>query len=318
MNESEANAGENDRVDRDASDISVFKMPKHNCCAYKCSNSEQKKRQTGKYPELAQVNFFPFPPDNPNKGYAPGMTERERRKKWIAACRLQSLNVTRHTRICSVHFEGGLGPTKANPVPTIFDFPQHLQPKSPKCRSDPEERRKNATPPSMGQAKKTKNFKYASTQENPNEPESFDRRYNRGDDHSVAEGVTTYGPMYVDAEVQTVLTASDIQSMEDSTAKLANRTNLKRDIFIEDVCKNDRSVRFYTGIPSLACLFMLFNFLKPMAAKMKYWDGKKKSQKESYQVICARLILILITTKECIDVRPYTPFSSYVFSKCVC
>ena len=96
----------------------------------------------------------------------------------------------------------------------------------------------------MGPAKKTKNFKYVSTQENPNEPESFDR-YNRGDDHSVAEGVTTHGPMSVDAEVQTVLTASDIQSMEDRTAKLANRTQLKRDIFIEDVCKNDRSVRFW-------------------------------------------------------------------------
>ena len=202
-------------------------------------------------------------------------------------------------------------------MPTIFDFPQHLQPKSPKCHSDPEERCKNATLPSLGQAKKTKNFKYASAQENPNEPESFDC-YNRRDDHPVAEGVTTHGPMCVDAEVQTVLTASDIQSMEDSTTKLANRMQLKHDILIEDVCKNDRSVRFYTGIPSLACLFMLFNFLKRMAGKMKYWDGKKKSQKESYQVTCARLIIILITTKECIDVRPHTPFSSYEFSKCTC
>ena len=70
--------------------------------------------------------------------------------------------------------------------------------------------------------------------------------------------------MYVDAEVQT----SDIQSMEDSTAKLANRMQLKRDVFLDDDCKSDQSVRFYTEIPSLAYLFM--NFLKPMAAKMKY------------------------------------------------
>ena len=51
-----ANAGENGRIDRDARDICVFKMPKHNCCAYKCSTSEQKKRQTEKYPELASQN----------------------------------------------------------------------------------------------------------------------------------------------------------------------------------------------------------------------------------------------------------------------
>ena len=66
------------------------------------------------------------------------MSEQERRRRWIAACRLESLNVTRHTRICSKHFEGGLGPTKANPVPSIFDFPEHLQRKEMKPRQDPE------------------------------------------------------------------------------------------------------------------------------------------------------------------------------------
>ena len=69
------------------------------------------------------------------------MSEQERRRRWMAACRLESLNVTRHTRICSKHFEGGLGPTKANPVPTIFDFLKHLQRKEVKQRQDPEARR---------------------------------------------------------------------------------------------------------------------------------------------------------------------------------
>ena len=74
------------------------------------------------------------------------MSEYERRRRWIAACRLESLNVTRHTRICSKHFEGGLGPTKANPVPTIFDFPENLQRKEVKPRQDPQGRRlKNAS-----------------------------------------------------------------------------------------------------------------------------------------------------------------------------
>ena len=44
--------------------------------------------------------------------YVAGMPEREwRRMRWIATCRLDSLNVTKHTRIGLVNFEGGLGPT---------------------------------------------------------------------------------------------------------------------------------------------------------------------------------------------------------------
>ena len=116
-------------------------MPKHHCCAYNCTNSEAKKKDLVKYPEVASVTFHCFPSNDEKKQYAPGMSEQERRRKWIAACRLESLNVTRHTRICRKHFEGGLGPTKANPVPTIFDFPKHLQRKEVKQRQDPEARR---------------------------------------------------------------------------------------------------------------------------------------------------------------------------------
>mgnify|MGYP002259979505 CR=1 FL=1 len=86
--------------------------------------------------------FHCFPSnDGRKKRVPPGMSEQERRRRWIAACRLESLNVTRHTRICSKHFEGGLGPTKANPLPTIFDCPKHLQRKEVKQRQDPEARR---------------------------------------------------------------------------------------------------------------------------------------------------------------------------------
>ena len=91
-------------------------------------------------------------------------------------------------------------------------------------------------------------------------------------------------PLHIDAEVQTDLTAADMQFMAECKAKLGNKAQLKRDLFVDDVCKDDHSVRFYTGLPSLACLFMLFNFLQPIAEKMKYWDRKKKTEKEAYQV----------------------------------
>ena len=100
-----------------------------------------------KYPEVACVTFHCFSSNNEKKKYAPGMSEQESRRRWIAACRLESLNVTRHTRLYSKHFEGarGLGPTKANSAPTLVAFPKHLQRKEVKQRQDLEVRRLNNT-----------------------------------------------------------------------------------------------------------------------------------------------------------------------------
>ena len=49
-------------------------------------------------------------------------------------CRLNRLNVMRHTRTCSVHFEGDPGRTKLDPASSIFALTQYLQRKSPKSR----------------------------------------------------------------------------------------------------------------------------------------------------------------------------------------
>ena len=75
------------------------------------------------YLELANARFFPFLQDNANKYCAVGMSERERRMRWwIAACRLNSLNVMRHTGTCSVHFEGAPGRTKFDPAPRYLHY----------------------------------------------------------------------------------------------------------------------------------------------------------------------------------------------------
>ncbi|CAH3154832.1 unnamed protein product, partial [Pocillopora meandrina] len=105
----------------------------------------------------------------------------------------------------------GLGPSKLNPVPTIFSFPTHLQPKTRRKRTDPEERRRGA-----------------------------------------------------------------LSCIQNKTKTAPRRQ-------ADDVLKSNKSVCFYTGLPSYACLMMLFPFLKPFANAMKYWDNKKKGQRETYQ-----------------------------------
>ena len=51
---------------------------------------------------------------------------------------------------------------------------------------------------------------------------------------------------------------------------------------MDDVLKDDESVKFFTGIPSLACFMMIFNLLKPFVEKLEYWD-KNKEKEVSYQ-----------------------------------
>lgn len=213
------------------------KMPKHHCCAYNCTNSEAKKKDPVKYPEVASVTFHCFPSNDEKKQYAPGMSEQERRRKWIAACRLESLNVTRHTRICCKHFEGGLGPTKANPVPTIFDFPKHLQRKEVKQRQDPEARRlKNTSTTNRiqkaskrGQSKVRKHNESSIGEEIGSQDlllATPELHYNEiGDQHPMLEKpqpaelnvrpkIIRDGLVYHDEAVQTDLTAEQITRME--------------------------------------------------------------------------------------------------------
>ena len=68
--------------------------------------------------------------------------------------------------------------------------------------------------------------------------------------------------------------------MEQALSKQGDE--LKRDLFMGDVQRDDSSVKFYTSLPSLSCLLMLFHFLKPVANYMKYWDGKNKTRAETY------------------------------------
>ena len=57
------------------------------------------------------------------------------------------------------------------------------------------------------------------------------------------------------------------QENEEMRQKLQDKPNTKRQLFMEDVLKSDESVRFYTGVPSLSCLHMLSELLRPEGEK---------------------------------------------------
>ena len=69
---------------------------------------------------------------------------------------------------------------------------------------------------------------------------------------------------------------------EELRQNLQDKPTIKRELFMEDVLKSDESVRFYTGVPSLSCLQMLSELLRPEAEKLKYWD-RNKGKTMAYQ-----------------------------------
>lgn len=51
---------------------------------------------------------------------------------------------------------------------------------------------------------------------------------------------------------------------------------------MEDVLKNDDSITFYNGVPTLGCFNVLVNLIKPGVEKLKYWD-KNKDKRMKYE-----------------------------------
>ncbi|XP_062597338.1 uncharacterized protein LOC134258742 [Saccostrea cucullata] len=66
-------------------------------------------------------------------------------------------------------------------------------------------------------------------------------------------------------------------------AKLADKSSLLRDAFVENITKNDANVRSYTGLPSLALLLGIFNILVSKCSSLKYWSGQESAKEKNYQ-----------------------------------
>ena len=118
-----------------------------------------------------------------------------------------SLNETRHDRICSAHFKGELGPTKSNPVPMICDFPRHLQPKTHKSRTNPDELRRNEKPA----LKKVINMEQSASSKQDLRVEAMDLGSDKSNCTFEGNRHPDCQPVYVDASVQTDLTTSNMQ-----------------------------------------------------------------------------------------------------------
>ena len=82
-------------------------MVKHHCCVVGCTSASAKLKKLWKYPHMKHVLFYPFP------------TKPTERSLWKRLVRRENFEVTRHTRICSLHWISGTR-SESEPHPSLF------------------------------------------------------------------------------------------------------------------------------------------------------------------------------------------------------
>lgn len=85
--------------------------------------------------------------------------------------------------------------------------------------------------------------------------------------HDYTDRVDKVDESHKNLMCQTDLTIGDFEAMAEELQTLKAKLNSK--------FKQEKTVKFYTGIPSLACFMLLLNTLLPYAENMKYWDKNK-------------------------------------------
>ena len=91
----------------------AIKMVNWCCNVPGCSSTLLKKKNREKYPELQGVTFHAFP----------SQKNRKLRRQWIRMLRRDpGWEPNKYSRVCSLHFPRGKGPSEDHPVPVLFKY----------------------------------------------------------------------------------------------------------------------------------------------------------------------------------------------------
>ena len=243
-------------------------MVNKHCCYGLCKNDSRKK--------LENVFFIPFPKP---------LSQPEKCKRWINLCGRQHADfnvskINKYTYICSVHFVGGSGPTSdyPDPVPAIQIGSTGTTPVIKKSRKPP----RRVVWSDSTQAVHDHN--YASPTSVGLIPPAADSLVDMDisfstDDHPILSDNCTQ----VSSSVFTnACTQVDPVTMVDaSTQTDADCDNsLRRHLFVDNVTKDNKNCRFWTGIQTLSLMNFIFECVT-WCRKNDIVDGEKRS-KTSY------------------------------------
>ena len=254
--------------------LKAKQMKMRYCAISVCRNNSKKQ------PDLS---FFDFP------------SEKKLRKKWSTFCRRadKEFQSTANLHICSQHFNTedivktlcGIKKVVNGAIPTIFN-PQEV----PSGTSEREKRlisrrgKRNlreesdvkfpAKSPRVSSDVALKDHDYIfPCKENKVSSSPTEKNINAVNESVSVSCQTDIDQLEMEELVKTVARLK-IEN-KNLRNKVNNKAAMKREIFMDNVLNNDESVKFYTGLPTLTCLMAIFNILKPLAEKLKYWDSNK-------------------------------------------
>ena len=192
-------------------------------------------------------------------------------------------DISRNYRVCSIHFSLGLGYCKADPIPSVYNC-KNLDrcQEHPSKRKAPRDRETQSTPSKRMKKSVPEEITKPST-ETSKVSEEVSENCGGGGDESFISTVILAEHNYCSSNCsvgsQTFLTSEDLDKLTERTKQseetLENKEKLRRELFMMQVLTDDKSVRFYTGLPSRSLLVDLFALLEPVAQSMRYWNWTK-------------------------------------------
>lgn len=247
-------------------------------CAWGTCNSDTRYKDK-EY--MKDVEFWPVPKPK---------TRLHDTKIWVQACGRKSFtvaNVNKHAYVCSKHFVDGR-PTDVHPYPVRADARGRVV----SARKPPVRRELYTTCTSKSDKGTIINEQsilnepvpapadYVTIAADDDAPqksetidlisESDDNILQEGDDHAYCKQ-----KQMATVSTQTNISLEDMSCYEDK--HFHDTGNMKRKLLMDDVFKDDRSCKFYTGI-TLAIFITFFNILKSKASSMVYWNSADTSE----------------------------------------
>ncbi|KAK3107488.1 hypothetical protein FSP39_015657 [Pinctada imbricata] len=241
------------------------------CAAERCYSDTLKK---GKYGYMEDVRFFPFPTKKKNP---------RARKKWLDLLRRKDYEPSRKHRVCSLHFVDG-EPTTENPYPTLFAYNDFKSDKNSRQSTRCQQQR-ITDPQSTGGA--------ITDSDTITDISSYDTHVAititqlfldpQPSDHNYSFCEKGKEKSHIDHDCQTDITMEDMDNLFEAKSKLQNPDSLLRELFVNKVTRDDRTVKQYTGAPSKPLLNGLFDILNSSSPNIKYWSGQGSTSTEEYQ-----------------------------------
>lgn len=258
-------------------------MPTTQCAFTNCTNGSYRLRQWKKSicnthnilhsvcECLPPFVLYPFPQDPNLRLKWTNLVNRVETNPEMPAGKWQPRG---YSRVCSIHFVGGQQ-TIENPLPTL-NLPYTL---TPNARMQPRKARRRCSPVSTPQGKddrlpqppsRSVKRKTLQLQAPSKKRRKLDENFADDEkDKTCAESTENEKDTF----------NCDSCSQKDiEISELKQRLSTKQNTFA-NLIQTDKDVLLYTGLPSLAVLELLFEYVEPKVSQMSLWHGQSAAKK---------------------------------------